>query len=68
MKNEDFFDVRVLKSLPDFGDVKELQELAAYLRRDIIVENPNVRFTDIVGLDNAKRLVKEAVLLPLKYP
>jgi katanin p60 ATPase-containing subunit A1 len=38
------------------------------LQRDILVENPNVKFTDIVGLDNAKRLLKEAVLIPLKYP
>jgi len=27
-----------------------------------------VTFEDIVGLDDAKRLLKEAVLLPLKYP
>ena len=32
------------------------------------MENPNVTFEDIVGLDDAKRLLKEAVLLPLKYP
>jgi katanin p60 ATPase-containing subunit A1 len=28
----------------------------------------NVKFDDIVGLDDAKRLLKEAVMLPLKYP
>lgn len=27
-----------------------------------------MRFHDIVGLDDAKRLLKEAVLMPLKYP
>jgi len=32
------------------------------------VANPNVTFNDIVGLDTAKRLLKEAVLIPLKYP
>ncbi|EAR86948.2 katanin p60 ATPase subunit A-like protein (macronuclear) [Tetrahymena thermophila SB210] len=63
-----FFDVRVLKGMPDFGDVQELKELAAYLQRDILVENPNVKFKDIVGLDDAKRLLKEAVQIPLKYP
>lgn len=30
--------------------------------------NPGVNFGDIVGLDEAKRLLKEAVLMPLKYP
>lgn len=46
----------------------EYRELAAYLQRDILIENPNVKFTDIIGLDDAKRLIKEAVMLPLKYP
>ena len=57
-----------MKGLPNYDDVPELRELASYLQRDILVENPNVRFTDIVGLDNDKRLLKEAVLIPLKYP
>jgi katanin p60 ATPase-containing subunit A1 len=30
--------------------------------------NPNVRFEDVVGNEDAKRLLKEAVVLPLKYP
>lgn len=47
--------------MPDFGDVQELKDLAAYLSRDILVENPNVKFRDIIGLDDAKRLLKEAV-------
>ena len=38
------------------------------IQREIINDNPNVRFHDIVGLDEAKRLLKEAVLMPLKYP
>lgn len=63
-----FFDVRVLKGMPDFGDIQELKDLAAYLQRDIIVENPNVKFKEIIGLDDAKRLLKEAVQIPLKYP
>lgn len=36
--------------------------------RDICIDNPNVRFENIVGLEEAKRLMKEAVILPLKYP
>jgi len=30
------------------------------------LENPNVRWDDIIGLDTAKRLVKEAVVYPIK--
>jgi katanin p60 ATPase-containing subunit A1 len=32
------------------------------------MDNPNIRFPDIVGLQDAKRLLKEAVLMPMKYP
>ena len=39
-----------------------------YLKRDIICANPNVKFKEIVGLDDAKRLVREAVVIPMKYP
>jgi katanin p60 ATPase-containing subunit A1 len=61
-------DVRVLKGIPDYSDVPEYRELAAYLQRDILVENPSVRFEDIIGLDHAKTLIMEAVTLPIKYP
>ena len=39
-----------------------------YLKRDIIQSNPNVKFNEIVGLEDAKRLVREAVVIPMKYP
>lgn len=39
-----------------------------YLKRDIISANPNVHFNDIVGLEHAKKLIREAVIIPLKYP
>lgn len=32
------------------------------------MENPNVKFDDIVGLEQAKKIVEEALLHPLKYP
>ena len=38
------------------------------IQNEIINVNPGVNFTNIVGLDEAKRLLKEAVLMPLKYP
>jgi len=49
-------------------NIPDLKELAMYLKRDIISSNPNVRFSDIVGLDEAKRLIREAVVIPMKYP
>lgn len=68
-EEEDFFENRVLKAIPqDLIDIPDLRELAQYLQRDICIDNPNVKFTDIMGLDQAKALLKEAVLLPLKYP
>ena len=36
--------------------------------QEILVENPQVRWNEILGLEDAKRLVKEAVVYPLKYP
>jgi katanin p60 ATPase-containing subunit A1 len=61
-------DARVLKGLPDYSDVPEFHQLAQYVCRDICVESPNIKFSDISGLLEAKRLLKEAVLVPLKYP
>jgi len=34
----------------------------------IVVEKPNVKWTDIAGLDSAKEALKEAVILPIKFP
>ena len=65
---EEFFENRIIKPLPDYSYNPELKELAMTIQREILMDNPNVRFHDIVGLDEAKRLLKEAVLMPLKYP
>ncbi|RZC65085.1 hypothetical protein C5167_008768 [Papaver somniferum] len=35
---------------------------------DIIRGNPDVKWESIKGLENAKRLLKEAVVMPIKYP
>jgi katanin p60 ATPase-containing subunit A1 len=59
---------RMLKPPPQFGGDKELKELANTISRDIYNDSPNVRFEDIVGLDGAKRLLVEAVSLPIKFP
>lgn len=36
--------------------------------RDIIRGSPDVKWETIKGLENAKRLLKEAVVMPIKYP
>ncbi|PSR98691.1 Katanin p60 ATPase-containing subunit A-like [Actinidia chinensis var. chinensis] len=46
----------------------EMRTLAESLSRDIIRGNPNVKWESIKGLENAKRLLKEAVVMPIKYP
>ncbi|XP_077479399.1 katanin p60 ATPase-containing subunit A-like 2 isoform X10 [Stigmatopora argus] len=33
---------------------------------DIYLHNPNVRWEDIIGLEDAKRLVKESIIYPIK--
>ncbi|KAK2818955.1 hypothetical protein Q5P01_024516 [Channa striata] len=60
---------RLLKPLSGLsGMTGEMRELAAIISRDIYLHSPNVRWEDIIGLEDAKRLVKEAVVYPIKYP
>ncbi|ETO11263.1 hypothetical protein RFI_26113 [Reticulomyxa filosa] len=32
------------------------------------MEKPNVKWDDVAGLETAKQLLKEAVILPIKFP
>ncbi|XP_009074712.1 PREDICTED: katanin p60 ATPase-containing subunit A-like 2 isoform X2 [Acanthisitta chloris] len=60
---------RLLKPLSAFiGMTGEMRELAMAVSKDIYLHKPNVKWNDIIGLDAAKRLVKEAVVYPIKYP
>jgi katanin p60 ATPase-containing subunit A1 len=45
-----------------------MRNLAETLLRDIIRGSPDVKWESIKGLENAKRLLKEAVVMPIKYP
>ncbi|XP_058731276.1 uncharacterized protein LOC131603046 [Vicia villosa] len=56
------------KSLLPPLESAEMRTLAESLSRDIIRGNPNVKWESIKGLENAKRLLKEAVVMPIKYP
>ncbi|XP_033635164.1 katanin p60 ATPase-containing subunit A1-like isoform X2 [Asterias rubens] len=44
------------------------KDLVENLERDIVQKNPNVHWADIAGLTEAKRLLEEAVVLPLWMP
>ncbi|KAJ3709321.1 hypothetical protein LUZ61_013026 [Rhynchospora tenuis] len=43
-------------------------DLAAMLERDVLDNTPGVRWDDVAGLSEAKRLLEEAVVLPLWMP
>lgn len=66
--DEDRFDNQVMRALPNYGADKEYRELAITISRDILTKNPGVAWNTIVGLNHAKTLLKEAVVMPLKYP
>jgi len=38
------------------------------IQNDIIMTNPNIDFSQIVGLKDAQSLLEEALLVPLNYP
>jgi SpoVK/Ycf46/Vps4 family AAA+-type ATPase len=39
-----------------------------FAERDIVQKNPNIRWDDIADLHEAKRLLEEAVVLPMWMP
>ncbi len=53
--------------MPDYPDA-QFRELAHIITRDIFSENPNVRWSDIAELEEAKQLLQEAVVMPLRFP
>ncbi|KAJ3241885.1 Vacuolar protein sorting-associated protein 4 [Chytriomyces hyalinus] len=46
----------------------ETKKLRDALAGAILTETPNVRWDDIAGLEGAKEALKEAVILPIKFP
>lgn len=65
---DDPFDNQIIRALPNFGADKEYRDLAIGISRDILTRNPGIKWDTIVGLGHAKALLKEAVVMPLKYP
>ncbi|KRX79321.1 Vacuolar protein sorting-associated protein 4A, partial [Trichinella sp. T6] len=50
------------------GEDPEKKKLQDRLMGAIIMEKPNVSWNDIAGLGGAKEALKEAVILPIKFP
>ncbi|KDQ52995.1 hypothetical protein JAAARDRAFT_39707 [Jaapia argillacea MUCL 33604] len=46
----------------------EVKKLRAGLTSAILMDKPNVRWDDVAGLEGAKAALKEAVILPIKFP
>eukprot|EP00644_Phytophthora_capsici_P015840 jgi/Phyca11/122940/e_gw1.49.14.1 len=67
-QQEESIEERLLKPLPSFAHDLELRPLAETITREIFQKNPDVRWHDVIGLQETKRLLKEAVVMPLKYP
>lgn len=49
------------------GD-KENDKFRDALSQAIVKEKPNVKWEDVAGLDQAKQTLKEAIILPVKFP
>jgi len=69
-EEEDVWENRIRKAgLPaGLAANAELRELASGLQRDMIQENPNVRWDDIAELGEVKRVLKESLVMPLRFP
>ncbi|NWI46373.1 VPS4A protein, partial [Picathartes gymnocephalus] len=50
------------------GENPEKKKLQEQLMGAIVIEKPNVRWSDVAGLEGAKEALKEAVILPIKFP
>jgi len=57
------------KIIVDMNDFQEsLREIEPSAMREVLVEVPNVKWTDIGGLAEVKEELQEAIEWPLKYP
>ncbi len=55
------------KSKEDDAD-EESKKLEDALSSAIVTEKPNVKWEDVSGLEGAKEGLKEAVILPIRFP
>eukprot|EP00179_Madagascaria_erythrocladioides_P012578 CAMPEP_0198366952 /NCGR_PEP_ID=MMETSP1450-20131203/154939_1 /TAXON_ID=753684 ORGANISM="Madagascaria erythrocladiodes, Strain CCMP3234" /NCGR_SAMPLE_ID=MMETSP1450 /ASSEMBLY_ACC=CAM_ASM_001115 /LENGTH=446 /DNA_ID=CAMNT_0044074421 /DNA_START=126 /DNA_END=1469 /DNA_ORIENTATION=+ len=52
----------------DDGEDEEAKKMRESLAGAIVSEKPNVKWDDVAGLEGAKEALKEAVILPMKFP
>ena len=52
----------------DGDDDAESKKLRGALAGAILTEKPNIKWEDVAGLEAAKEALKEAVILPIKFP
>lgn len=57
---------RMTVTSEDFNNA--LREMTPSALREVFIESPNVHWSDIGGLEDAKQELKEAVEWPMKYP
>ncbi|XP_012680759.1 vacuolar protein sorting-associated protein 4B-like [Clupea harengus] len=50
------------------GEDQEKKKFQNQLQGAIVMEKPNIKWSDVAGLEGAKEALKEAVILPIKFP
>lgn len=50
------------------GEDADSKKLRSALAGAILSDKPNVQWEDVAGLESAKEALKEAVILPIKFP
>jgi len=51
-----------------YGEDREQTKLCAGLNSTIICEKPNMKWSDVEGIESAKEALQEAIILPIKFP
>lgn len=52
----------------DDDDDSEKKKFQNQLHGAIVVEKPNIQWSDVAGLEQAKESLKEAVIMPIRFP
>ena len=47
---------------------KDEQSISDGISQAIVKEKPNIKWQDVGGLDQAKKVLQQAVILPIKFP